>query len=325
MGLSSHLVARQRKTSHLPRRRRKAVPPPPVLPGARVGVAALSGPVDAARLEAGLAALRALGFEPVEARNLRRSTGLFAGDDRERLEAFHALAADPSLRAIVFARGGHGVLRVLQAVDWQLLGRVPRAYVGYSDLTPLLLEIVARLGLIAFHGPMVAADLARGLEAVERADFLAALGGSWPRALPLAGIRGGAARGRLLGGCLSLLTAVLGSRHAPDLRDAILVIEEIDEPRYRLDRMLTQLRLSGSLKQIRALVFGHLTATGPRSVEADWQALAAGSDLDFEGPVAWGLPVGHQAPNLMLPLGGIARLDPQRRMLIVEPAASRKR
>ena len=109
--------------------------PPPLQPGDRVGVAALSGTVEIRRLEAGLEALAELGYEPVEAANLRSRSGIFAGSDDERLRAFHDLAADPDLRAIFFTRGGHGLLRILPSMDWQLLARHPRAYVGYSDLT----------------------------------------------------------------------------------------------------------------------------------------------------------------------------------------------
>ena len=124
--------------------------PPAVRPGDRVGVAALSGAVDPERLEAGLEALRQLGFEPLVAANLKSGTGLFAGDDDRRLEGFHDLLAEPRLRAVIFARGGHGVLRLLPRIDWALLARRPLAYVGYSDLTPFLLEVVRRLGVVAF-------------------------------------------------------------------------------------------------------------------------------------------------------------------------------
>ncbi len=149
-----------------------------------MGVAALSGPVDPARLEAGLEALRRLGFEPVLAANVLSRHGLFAGGDEERLAAFHRLAADPSLSAIFFARGGHGLLRLLPAIDWDLLRRHPRAYVGYSDLTPFLLEVVRRLGLVTFHGSMVAADLARGLRPEEEESLLGALAGRYPAEVP---------------------------------------------------------------------------------------------------------------------------------------------
>jgi muramoyltetrapeptide carboxypeptidase len=295
--------------------------PPPVTAGARVGVAALSGRIDPARLERGVAELSALGFEPVLARNLESSAGLFAGTDDERLSAFHALAADPDLDAIFFARGGHGALRLLPGIDWPLLARRPRAYVGYSDLTPFLLQVVERLGLVAFHGPMVATDLARGLGADERDTLLAALAGGAELELPGAGGDAGTAaddaEGPLLGGCLSLLTATQGTRYAPDLDGAILFWEDVNEPLYRLDRMLTHLRLSGSLRAIRGAVIGRV-----RGVDED-----PGSASDVPRrmrdhaprvPILWGVPAGHGAPNLTLPLGRRARIDTAGGRLVVE-------
>lgn len=327
--------------------------PPPVRAGDRIGVAALSGPVDPDRLARGLSALRDLGFEPVPAANLERTAeqGLFAGSDDERLDAFHRLAADPSLAAIVFARGGHGVLRLLPGIDWDLLARRPRAYVGYSDLTPLLLEAVRRLGVVAFHGPMVAADLARGLTAGERRSFLDTLAGRFPQELPLAGSlsggpTGGAAtepvEGPLLGGCLSLLVSTLATPWAPDLEGALLFWEDVDEPLYRLDRMLTQYVLSNRLSKVRAMIVGHadLPASDLPVTDAPAADTESGEVEDGRGagggsgsrlltwlregpaaglgcPVAWGLEAGHRAPNRTLPLGACARLEPQERRLVV--------
>ncbi len=291
-------------------------PPPAVHPGDRVGVAALSGPVDPERLEAGLQAVAEMGYEPVEAVNLRTRLGLFAGSDDERLEGFHRLAADPSVRAIIFARGGHGVLRLLPRIDWRLLARHPRAYVGYSDLTPFLLGVVARLGLVAFHGPMVAADLARGLTTAEAKSLRAALGGLFEARLPLTFEAGSeVAEGPILGGCLSMLTATLGTAFAPVLDGAILFFEDVNEPLYRLDRMLTHLRLSGSLNGLKGLIAGHLTcdaSAGSASGEPAETLPEHLRELAAEGgwPVAWGLPVGHVGPNLTIPLGFSARLEP---------------
>jgi muramoyltetrapeptide carboxypeptidase len=294
--------------------------PPPVRPGARVGVAALSGPVDAARLEAGLDALRGLGFEPVPAANLTARKDLFAGDDGARLEAFHALASRPEVEAIFFARGGHGVLRLLPAIDWELLGRYPRAYVGYSDLTPLLAAVVDRLGLVAFHGPLVAAELARGLGDAEQTSLLGALAGDLPSEVPCEGVLGdlsAAPSGRLVGGCLSMLTATLGTPWFPRCRGGILFLEDVGEPLFRIDRMLTHLDLSGSLTGVRGIVVGEMRGTdeaalGPSTVPARvaqrWPRL----------PVAFGLPVGHAAPNLTLPLGLTARFDPHAHRLVLD-------
>ena len=285
--------------------------PPPAGPGDRVGVAALSGPVDPARLEAGLAALRRLGFEPVVAPNVLSRHGLFAGSDAERLDAFHRLAADPSLSAIFFARGGSGLMRLLPAIDWDLLRRHPRAYIGYSDLTPFLLEIVRRLGLVAFHGSMVAADLARGLLPEEEESLLGALAGRYPTEIPFSRwLRepvSGEARGVLLGGCLSLLTATLGTPFAPELEGGLVFWEDLNEPPYKVDRMLTHLGLSGNLANIAGMIVGQIE-NGQKDGSLDWPGLIAESVAGFSWPVGWGLPSGHFAPNWTLPLGLPARL-----------------
>jgi muramoyltetrapeptide carboxypeptidase len=285
--------------------------PPPVLPGQRVGVAALSGPVDGGRLDAGLEALRAWGFEPVLAENLRWRRGLFAGTDSERLEGFHRLAADSSLTAIFFARGGHGVLRILPEIHWPTLARHPRAYIGYSDLTPFLLEVVRRLGLVAFHGPMVAADLARGLDEEETASLLDQLAGLYPQRMAVpAWPRAGVVQGPLLGGCLSLLTATLGTPFAPKLAGSILFWEDVGEPLYRLDRMLTHLRLSGNLQQIAGMLIGQLVWNGEDEPSPeDWAFFEKDLLQTFSGPLARGLCCGHGSPNWTLPLGLSARMD----------------
>lgn len=284
-----------------------------------MGVAALSGPVDPERLAAGMDALRRLGFEPVPADNLTSRHGFFAGTDAERLAAFHRLAADPDLPAILFARGGHGLLRLLPAIDWDLLRRRPRAYVGYSDLTPLLLGIVERLGWVTFHGPLVAGDFARGLSASEEASLLGALAGRYPAAEPLGRVLrettpggGGTAAGPLVGGCLSLLTAVQGTPYFPDLEGALLFWEDINEPPYKIDRMLTQLYLSGRLRDIEGMIVGHLGWTEPsaKGMEAgtDWPAVVGESVAGCDWPLVWGLESGHLRPNHTLPLGLGSRL-----------------
>lgn len=296
--------------------------PPPAGPGDRVGVAALSGPVDPERLDRGLAALRRLGFEPVLADNVLSREGLFAGGDAERLAAFHRLAADPSLSAIFFARGGYGLMRVLPGIDWDLLRRHPRAYIGYSDLTPFLLEVARRLGLVAFHGPMVAADLARGLGCDEEESLLGALAGRYPVEAPFARwLRrpaGGTVRGPLLGGCLSLLTATLGTPFAPDLAGGIVFWEDVNEPPYRIDRMLTHLGLSGTLASIAGMIVGQLgEGQAPDGGPADWPAWVADGVARFSWPLAWGLECGHAAPNRTLPVGLPASLDGARCRLLM--------
>jgi muramoyltetrapeptide carboxypeptidase len=298
-----------------------------VRPGDRVGVAALSGPVKSERLERGVAALAALGFEPVVAKNLGARHDLFAGTAAERLDAFHQLAADESIAAILFARGGEGALALLPAIDWALLARRPRAYVGYSDLTPFLLEVPRRLGFASFHGPMVAADLARGLEPEERLSLLSALAGDWPQHVPAPTLAAGAAtapvEGPLVGGCLSLLVATLGTPWAPPLEGSILLLEEVAEPSYRLDRMLTHLALSGSLAGVRGVVLGEFEGVDARD-GGYLRAIERVASVVPGRVVLGGAPIGHVGPNRTVPLGLVARLDPMQRILTVGVGASRR-
>lgn len=308
--------------------------PPPVGPGDTVGIAALSGPVDAERLEKGMEALCGLGFRLRTADNLGIRHGLFAGDDHQRLDAFHRLADDPEVKAIFFARGGWGVNRLLPALDWQRLARHPRAYIGYSDLTPFLLQVVERLGWVTFHGPMVAADLARGLDADEERSLLDALAGRLPLSLPLdwieeTGSEDSAAdpaeiEGPLLGGCLSLLASLQGTPYQPDLEGALLFLEDLNEVPYRFDRMLTHLRLSGTLANIRGMVIGHLRSEGeqePTAFDGEVTLTRVLRELaaDYPWTLAIGLPAGHASPNLTLPLGAPAYLDRRATALRVGP------
>lgn len=290
-------------------------------------MAALSGPVNAERLERGIAALAGLGFEPVLADNLDLRSDLFAGDDRARLAAFHTLVRDRSLSAILFARGGYGLMRLLPEIDWDLLAARPRAYVGYSDLTPLLNEIPRRLGFAAFHGPMVAADLARGLQPEERLSLLTVLAGELPQILAGSAVANAecteTVEGPLVGGCLSLLCATLATPWAPRLDGAILLLEEVGEPSYRIDRMLTHLALSGSLTGVRGVVVGELEGVDARD-GAPVPALERIARVVPGRAVLGGVPIGHAGPNRTVPLGLRARLDPARRTLTVGVSAARR-
>ena len=284
--------------------------PRPVAEGARVGVAALSGPVDPQLLDRGLETLRSLGLEPVAAPNLLEHRGLFAGSDAARLQGFEGLLGDPGIEAIVFARGGHGVLRLLPHIDWPLIAARRLALVGYSDLTPLLNEVVRRCSMVAFHGPMVATDLAREPLSSEIDCFMEMLAGHVERRYTVRPLRAGRAEGILLGGCLSMIAATAGTPFFPSFAGSVLVLEDIGEPAYRWDRMLTQLILSGSLDDACGLVLGHFDQLETKGLDSvswqEWLHTAAG---ELEMPMADGLAFGHGTPNLTLPFGAHALLD----------------
>ena len=317
-----------RAPRRVPRPRR----PPPVVPGDVVGVAALSSAVAPDALSAGMRELERLGFETRPASNLLFEWNGFAGRDEERVAGLHELVAAPEVKAIVFARGGHGLLRVLPSIDWSLLAASPKAYVGYSDLAPLLLLIATRLGLVTFHGPMVATDLSSPLDAAERASFLDALAGRLGRSLPCAPAQAApAVEGRLLGGCLAMLVSTLGTPWFPRLEGSLLFLEDVHEPLYRIDRMLTQLELSGRVARVKGMILGHLgdetedradasgggRAAGLTSGEAAWKRLSERPSGGEARILAWDLPCGHGRPNLTLPLGVRARLDSEAGALVV--------
>jgi len=189
--------------------------------------------------------------------------------------------------------------------------------VGYSDLTPFLLGLVERLGLVSFHGPLIAGDFARGLTSDEEESLLGALAGRYPTEQPFTstlreGGNGGAS-GPLLGGCLSLLAATLGTPYFPDLEGSLVFWEDVNEPPYKVDRMLTHLGLSGNLGNIAGMIVGHLEGAekpgGEPAEPAQWPALVASGLSGFSWPLAWGLESGHVAPNRTLPVGLPARLD----------------
>jgi muramoyltetrapeptide carboxypeptidase len=297
-----------------------------IRPGDAVGVVAPAGAVDPDRLRDGLTALESFGVRPRVGPSALARRGYLAGADAERLADVVAMLSDPEIRAVFCARGGYGSQRFLPALDLAALRADPKPVVGYSDVTVLLNAIVAA-GVAAFHGPMVATDLARGL-APSSADALwAALSDPGARlAAPVpTAIRPGRARGRLVGGCLSVVVTTLGTPHAVETADAILFLEDVAEWPYRLDRMLVHLRQAGALDGVAGVVFGTMatcrSSHGLTPLDVVREAFA---DAPF--PVGFGLPAGHvpaDAPveNLTLPLGTSVELDVDAgRLVALEPA-----
>lgn len=302
--------------------------PKALRPGDLVGVCAPSGPVDPDRLQAGVAALEALGLRVRVPDGLAEARELFmAGPVQRRLDELLALFDDPEIAGIVCARGGAGALQLLARLDPARLCTRPKVFVGYSDATPLHV-LLNRRGIVSFHGPMLARDFAGGL-ADERSFVAAVMGAEAPCALvgePLVALHPGAGEGTLLGGCLSLLASLVGTPWA--LRpwtDTVLFLEDRDEPPYRLERLLWQLRVAGFFERAQGVVFGEMQGcnTGPGAPYRLEDVLRRALDgLDL--PIAMGLSSGHTTrPNLTLPLGVRARLDcddSEARFEVLEPA-----
>jgi muramoyltetrapeptide carboxypeptidase len=282
-------------------------------PGETVGLCAPSGPIEAEFVAAGVRELEDLGFRVRAADDLGRRTRFTAGSVERRVDEIHGLFADPDVRAIVCARGGAGALSLLPRLDPAQVLSDPKPFVGYSDVTALHL-FLGRLGLVTVHGPMAGRTLIPGR--YHRESLLAALTGEGPpyESEPddLENLREGNGVGVLRGGCLSLLAAAAGTPWAfrADDEGTILFVEDVSERPFRIDRMLSQLRLSGAFENVRGVVFGEMKGCGPRAGE-DYtlEEVLQESLFGLDVPMAIGLSSGHaNGPNVSLPFGVRARL-----------------
>jgi len=300
------------------------VRPPRLARGSRVALVAPAGPLleqdDIARAEA---LCRALDYEPVLGAHAAGHFGYFSGTDEERLADLNAALQDPAIDAIWCIRGGYGVTRILDGIDFEALVRHPRPVVGYSDITALLAGVVRRAGMIAFHGPTARAEMPR----FTRRHFAKVLTGVEPAGplepLPTPGdvlvprndrvtvIHGGRAEGVLAGGNLSLLQCLIGTRYFPDLDGAMLVLEDVNEDLYRIDRMLAHLRAVGAFATLRGVLIGRFTGLKRHmddgSLGVDQVLTHYFGALGI--PVLNGLPIGHIDDQWTIPLGVRARVD----------------
>jgi muramoyltetrapeptide carboxypeptidase len=294
--------------------------PPLLSAGARVALVAPAGPLRGAEeLDASIANARSLGWEPVPGAHVLARDAYLGGSDAERLQDLNAALADDAVDAIWCVRGGYGAMRLLPHVDWASLTRRPRALIGFSDVTALHSAASTRCALITYHGPTARGTLT---DFARESLVRAVVEGRDPcgRAEAARTVRGGRAHGRLVGGNLALLAALAGTPYAPDYRDALLVLEDIGEPAYRVDRMLTQLRLAGVFAQIAGLVVGHFTECSPgNDLSPSALDLLIGEAADVAGvPALAGVPVGHIDDQWTIPLGAIAQLDAESQTLTVQ-------
>jgi muramoyltetrapeptide carboxypeptidase len=289
--------------------------PKALRPGDLIGVAAPAGPVEEERLHRGVAELEALGFSVRVAMGALDRRGFTAGAPEARQGQMEGLLGDPEVAGIVCARGGAGAGRVLARLDQELLRQYTKPLVGYSDITWFHLAL-GGLEIPSLHGPMAARELADGEGAYDRESLWHALTGEGDPYLSAAGalqpLRDGSAEGVLRGGCLSILAAAAGTRWAlsPANEPTVLFVEDVDEPPYRIDRMLFQLRASGVLDRVRGIVFGEMQGCIPeRDANYTLEEVLLEALEGLEVPVAFGLPSGHVSrPNVTLPLGVPVRL-----------------
>jgi len=289
------------------------VKPAAVGKGARVAVIAPASNAKPERIEQGLAALRSRGFDAVAGEHaMGKEAPYFSGTAAERLADLLDAFADPEIEAIFVTRGGYGSNYLMEDIDLDLIRENPKPFFGYSDLTAVQTWLFDQAGLPAFHGPMVAADFYRE-GGVHEASFEAALNGGLVEAGASEGLRilkPGRAQGVIYGGCLSILTASLGTRFAPQTEGKLLFLEDVGAKPYQIDRMLRQMVLAGKFDGVTGFIFGEMLECVSAGTDPDLLEQVILRVLDwFDGPIAIGLRSGHVSHgNVTLPMGIRAEL-----------------
>ena len=321
MSIDDATAARPRNTAM--RETSKVVKPSRIVAGDTIGLMIPSSanwdPIDVDIL---LEALAALGLKGKLGAHVFDRYGYLAGRDADRASDLNALFGDPEVKAIHCIRGGWGAARLLPLLDWQMIARNPKILIGYSDITALLLSLHAKSGLVTFHGPNGASEWNRiNVEWLQRVTWqgeaatFANPKDSTDTIVPSAHrtrtITPGKARGKLLGGNLTVLTAILGSPYVPDFTDAILFLEDVQEAPYRIDRMLVQLKLAGILGKLQGVVWGTCSKCTPGE---GFGSLTIPDILDdhvrpLGVPAYYGAMFGHIDRQFTLPLGVQVELD----------------
>ena len=290
-----------------------------LVPGSTLGIIAPASPVAGpVCIEEGIRLLEGLGFRVVLGKYALNKNKYLAGSDPERAADLCAMFLDPRINGVVCLRGGYGSMRLLHRIDYRIIRRNPKVLVGYSDITALQLAIWKKAGLVTFSGPMLAPDFACAGNGTTLKQFYRALTNPRPLGVipPAPGDRAvvinpGRARGRLLGGNLSLVTATLGTPYEINTRGVILFLEEVNEQPYRIDRMLSTLRLMGALDRIAGFIWGRCTDCGPGET---FGSLTIEQILDdyirpLGIPAYRGAQIGHISQQFIVPVGGLVEMD----------------
>jgi len=275
--------------------------PEPLREGDKVGIAAPAGPFEIEKFERGLAVIGEMGFVPVIDDDVYKRDRHMAGPDKHRAKHLNSLFARNEIKAIICARGGFGCLRVLPYLDYDLIRENPKILIGFSDVTALLTILFQRCGLAGIHGPVVTSlGFADDESKVRYKQVLCGDGSADIEPLTPVVIKPGKASGVLTGGNLATLCHLVGTEFAPDYSNKIVLLEDVNEAPYRIDRMLTQMRMAGCFDNAAGIVLGSFKDCGEEE-----EIVKVFEDVfgDFEVPILGGFEIGHGARNLAIPVG----------------------
>jgi muramoyltetrapeptide carboxypeptidase len=305
----------------------KILKPPALKKGDVIGIVSpASSPDDFTRIEQGVKYLESLGYRVKLGKHIFKRYGYLSSTDDERADDLNEMFADEKVKAIICVRGGYGTPRLLDKVDYNLIKKKPKIFVGYSDITALQLAIFKKTGLVTFSGPMLAVDIYSNFNSFAEEFFWRILTSREkkieiknPNGVELNTLKSGKATGTLLGGNLSLIASIMGTKYQPSFNGSVLVIEDIGEEPYRIDRYLSQLKNSGVLYKINACILGQFTDCAPKEPEKSLTLEQIFNDYlgNLRIPVISNLSYGHIPQKLTLPLGARVRVDAKRQKITI--------
>jgi muramoyltetrapeptide carboxypeptidase len=281
-----------------------------------------SAPEDMSSIEKGTKYLESLGYQVIIGKNVGKTVGYMAGTDQERIDDIHFMFKKKEVKAVFCLRGGYGTPRLLDKINYKVIRNNPKIFVGYSDITALQMAFFQKTGLITFAGPMTSVDFHNGVDPFTEKMFWKILSSkkkigkvSQPANENLFHLNKGIAKGRIIGGNLSVFSSLIGTPYMPSLKEKILLLEEIGEMPYKVDRMLSQLKLSKTFAQVKGVILGAFKDCNEHDPLKKTLTLGEVVGDYFQNmkiPVAYNFKHGHLKSNITVPIGIMARLNASR-------------
>lgn len=292
--------------------------PKPLKIGDTIGLLGASSPTPPERIEPAIKAIENLGFKVIAGESCYASHGFLSGNDELRARDINNMFMNPDITGIFCIRGGYGVARLLDLIDFDMIKSNPKVFIGYSDVTALHIAINQACNLVTFHGPMPSTELYKDVDSYTMEYYFNNIFTDKPLGLiqnpegmKMKTLVDGYCEGTITGGNLSLVVSSIGTKYEIDTREKILFLEEVDEEPYRVDRMLLQLRQSGKLDSAAGIILGYFTNCIAEEPEKSLNLIEIFEELivPLKKPTIYDFPCGHDLPTVTLPLGGRVKLD----------------
>ncbi len=293
--------------------------------GDTIGIIAPSSPTMEENIQKAYDTIVEMGFKVKMGKSPYEKYGYLSGTDEIRAQDINEMFKDTEVDGIICMRGGYGTPRILELIDYDIIRKNPKVFVGYSDITALHIAFNQIAGLVTYHGPMVSSDMLDGFSDFSKESLFKAIMSSEPIGIisnppeeEIITINGGIAEGSLIGGNLSLITDTMGTPYEIDVKGKILFIEEIGEEPYNIDRMLNQLRLAGKLHEAQGIILGDFKDCNPKDDESlSLEQVINDHIKPIEKPTIYNLQSGHCAPIITLPFGVNVRLDADKKEILI--------